>query len=347
MDDMTFADRLVLDRSTAAGAPLGAGDRASLIKETTKKISKDLESYVKCLSSGQSPEECESMLSEARRQKFDSLLQDLPLDPVPGSPAEALSRRFVETGDARLFDAEVEPSPDTFHRERLASYAGGMGKGKNSQGMSKKITPKSAKIVTRDLDRIASLLEEDHAMLGIPKAAALDLAKRLDLTSEHVEKVAGLRRQAAGLDPAKNTTETKLAPGNFDPSTVASEAYGQVMQRDADENYMDLMNDNVGNQVRAKQQLGQFSNAKVSKMAALLETRIQSDLAKLEKLASLMAKKAEEEEVEEEVEETEEDGEEEAKKEASALIQRSRELQAAAKKAASAKKSHGYNLSVK
>ena len=171
------------------------------------------------------------------------------------------------------------------------------------------------------------------------------------MTSEHVEKVAGLKRQAAGLDPAKNTTETKLAPGNFDPSTIASGAYGQVMQRDADETYMDLMNDNVGDRVRAKQQLGQFSNAKVSKMASLLETRIQSDLAKLEKLASLMAsaKKAEEEveETEEEVEETEEPAEE-AKKEASALIRKSRELQAAAQKAkTAAAKGHGYNLGIK
>jgi hypothetical protein len=56
--------------------------------------------------------------------------------------------------------------------------------------MPKRVTKKAAVAITTDIDRIATLLQNDHVALEIPKDVALDAAKRLDLISDHIEKVA-------------------------------------------------------------------------------------------------------------------------------------------------------------
>lgn len=56
--------------------------------------------------------------------------------------------------------------------------------------MTKKVTKRSAACISRDMDRLATLLQQDHTALGIPRDVAMDGAYRLDLLSDHVERIA-------------------------------------------------------------------------------------------------------------------------------------------------------------
>jgi hypothetical protein len=140
--------------------------------------------------------------------------------------------------------------------------------------------------VTTDLDRIASLFEQEHETLGISKKIADDFGLRCDILSTAVEKTAGIDRSPEGkledpelvklaqMDPTENYTEDEVKSDEFDPSEIGRETPGALL-RNTDEPYMDVFRQDEYDQLREVQQTGMFSNAKtaaalVRKMAALL-----------------------------------------------------------------------------
>ena len=61
------------------------------------------------------------------------------------------------------------------------------------------LTKKGAQAVTGDLDRIASLFQQDCETLGVPRHIAMDFAERCDMLSDHIDARVGAQQQ--GFDP--------------------------------------------------------------------------------------------------------------------------------------------------
>ena len=95
-----------------------------------------------------------------------------------------------------------------------------------------RITKKGARNVTRTMERLANLLEAEHATLGIPKHIAEDAARRFDLLSDAIER-------KAGMDPQDIRAKQAMdREANFDASTIAELKSGPLEQLDSDEPYM-------------------------------------------------------------------------------------------------------------
>ena len=96
-----------------------------------------------------------------------------------------------------------------------------------------KLTKKGALEVTGTLDRLAALLHEDGATLGIPERVAADFIHKCDLLGDHIERKAGIdpvtKKALDGDDPVKE-------PG-FDPEQIGEEKAGPDEQ-EPDESYM-------------------------------------------------------------------------------------------------------------
>ena len=93
-----------------------------------------------------------------------------------------------------------------------------------------KMTKKGARSVTAALDNLASLIQAEHATLGIPEKIAMDFAFKCDLLSDRVEKKAGLSREAlTELDVNKEK--------GFDPEEIGEEVSGPL-EGDSDEAFM-------------------------------------------------------------------------------------------------------------
>jgi hypothetical protein len=144
------------------------------------------------------------------------------------------------------------------------------------------LTAKGAIQVSTHLDRMASLFQKEHAVLGVPEKLAVDFALRCDALSDHVEKRGGVVRLKTGeLDPKQNYSEDVAGPANnyFPPEDIGTRTDGALL-RNQDEPYMDTFEQEWFNELRTVQQTGEFSNAKaasevgpkmVKKMAALLQ----------------------------------------------------------------------------
>jgi len=96
-----------------------------------------------------------------------------------------------------------------------------------------RITPKGARFVSRDLDKLASLIENEATTLGIPPHIAADAVHKFDALADHIERQAGLTPQMKkaldGLDVHKEQ--------GFDPETIGEEVSGPL-EGDSDEPYM-------------------------------------------------------------------------------------------------------------
>lgn len=196
-----------------------------------------------------------------------------------------------------------------------------------------KMTKKGARVVTKDLDKIATLFQEAHAALGIPQHIAADFARRCDLLSDTIEK-------NAGLDP-----QDTMGKKAFDATLIGQEKAGPL-EGDADESFMKgEFSQQENRELRERQQggdLGAKANeapqppkagvqaAYKALVAALKASNLSDKKAAAVKraleLATVVvtAKKAEDDE--EEVEEVEEE--------------------VPAEKESGKKASHGYDLSL-
>lgn len=97
-----------------------------------------------------------------------------------------------------------------------------------SMSMSR-LSKQAAQKITGDLDRLASLFQNEHERLGVSTKVATDFAYRCDLLSNHLEKQA-----LTEYDPVD---ETKIAPHNFDPEEIGEEDAGPLVQ-EPEEGYM-------------------------------------------------------------------------------------------------------------
>lgn len=76
---------------------------------------------------------------------------------------------------------------------------------------TKKASKAGAARVTANLDALATLFQHHHASLGIPQKVAMDMAYRLDLVSDSIDR----RKQAGYFDPSEIGTE-KPGPLMYD-----------------------------------------------------------------------------------------------------------------------------------
>jgi len=93
-----------------------------------------------------------------------------------------------------------------------------------------KLTQKGALLVTRDINKLAALLEADHATLGISQKVAANMVERLDRVADHIERV-------AGLDPQDEEKKDAIL-ASFDPSNIGEEQSGPIETVEADEPFM-------------------------------------------------------------------------------------------------------------
>ena len=116
-----------------------------------------------------------------------------------------------------------------------------------------KMTKKGALQVTRDLDRIASLFQAEHAALGVPKHIAHDFALRCDMISDAVERTAGLSREAlTGYDPVN------------EPKEIGEEVAGPLVD-EPDEPYMSgEFTQQENRELRERQQKSEMGPDKVT-----------------------------------------------------------------------------------
>jgi hypothetical protein len=154
----------------------------------------------------------------------------------PGIP---LGNKFLEEQDKDVLSRPIDPSLMKTSASKLIqsfSYIGPhIDEGTNAFNYLKRRTPmlskKSAREVTYTLDRVASLFQEEYRKLGIPEKVANDFAFRCDFLSDHIEKKAGLSKEAlSGFDPVKEE--------GFDPEEIGKEQSGP-QEGDSDESYMD------------------------------------------------------------------------------------------------------------
>jgi len=92
------------------------------------------------------------------------------------------------------------------------------------------MTKKGAQAVTGDLDRIASLFQQDWETLGVPQHIANDFALRCDKLADYVEARSGIKREAlTEYDPVKE-------PG-FNPEEIGEGKAGPL-EDEPDEPFM-------------------------------------------------------------------------------------------------------------
>lgn len=137
--------------------------------------------------------------------------------------------------------------------------------------MTQKLTRKGARNVTSELDRIASLVQDHHPILGVPEKVAFDFAKRCDLISDAIETLAVQNARSASeaeevtdddpeskdqnkpesyyegktaspefpVEPAEDETGESVEPigDGFDPNAIGDDR-GGPFQHESDEPYM-------------------------------------------------------------------------------------------------------------
>jgi DNA-directed RNA polymerase subunit delta len=172
-----------------------------------------------------------------------------------------------------------------------------------------RITKRSAKAITTDLDRLAQLFESAHTELGVPKKVAADFAYRCDLLSDYLDK-------AATGDVHDDPED--IVDGNVEKVTEPDEPYMDVMV-EQDDLY----------ELREKVESGDLGKGASLKALAAQLLRLadeeeadeeEADEEEADEKASKSAKKSEEEEEEEEdADEEDADDEADASKSASLL----------------------------
>jgi chemotaxis protein histidine kinase CheA len=170
-----------------------------------------------------------------------------------------------------------------------------------------RITKRSAKAITTDLDRLAQLFESAHTELGVPKKVAADFAYRCDLLSDYLDK-------AATGDVHDDPED--IVDGNVEKVTEPDEPYMDVMV-EQDDLY----------ELREKVESGDLGKGASLKALAAQLLRLadeeeadeeEADEEEADEKASKSAKKSEEEE-EEDADEEDADDEADASKSASLL----------------------------
>lgn len=153
--------------------------------------------------------------------------------------------------------------------------------------MDRHLTRQGALNVTKDLDKISSLIQHHHAVLGIPAKVALDFAWKCDVLSDAIEKRAisndkvhgvtaaegeedeGEGKEAAAKNaapefakPPKNETGGSVEPTgekpSWDPNAIGDDVGGPHKSEADEASYMGgNFSQQENHQLRDKQQSGQ------------------------------------------------------------------------------------------
>jgi hypothetical protein len=95
--------------------------------------------------------------------------------------------------------------------------------------MTQKLTRLGARNVTSALDRIATLIQENAAVLGIDPKIALDFAGRTDLISDAVEATASINYPITATDfDAEEIAEKSSGPEEGDPDDAYMKSFTQT-----------------------------------------------------------------------------------------------------------------------
>jgi hypothetical protein len=89
------------------------------------------------------------------------------------------------------------------------------------------LTPKVARRITADLDRVADLFTNMNDVLGVHPAVASDFARKCDWLSDHIEHNAGINpttKRALTEDPALKVDYPKVP--SWDPEQIGQEKAG-------------------------------------------------------------------------------------------------------------------------
>jgi chemotaxis protein histidine kinase CheA len=175
-----------------------------------------------------------------------------------------------------------------------------------------RITKRSAKAITTDLDRLAQLFESAHTELGVPKKVAADFAYRCDLLSDYLDK-------AATGDVHDDPED--IVDGNVEKVTEPDEPYMDVMveQDDLYELREKVESGDLGKGASLKALAAQLLRLADEEEADEEEAdEEEADEEEADEKASKSAKKSEEEE-EEDADEEDADDEADASKSASLL----------------------------
>jgi len=125
------------------------------------------------------------------------------------------------------------------------------------------LTRKGARELTETIDRIASTIQEHHAVLGIDPKIARDYAYRSDLISDAVENQAVINFPRQAADEGEMTIQSE--GDDFEAGEINEEKPGPV-KADADEPYMATFDQSESHELGDMVMSGELS-----KFASLLE----------------------------------------------------------------------------
>jgi hypothetical protein len=122
--------------------------------------------------------------------------------------------------------------------------------------MSEKLTRSGARDVTSTIDRLASLIQEQCAVLGIDPRIAKDYALRSDMISDAIERTAAINFP---LKEAANEEGMSLPNDGWDADQIADKVPG-ALESDADEPYMGTFTEEEHHELGERQEGGQLEN---------------------------------------------------------------------------------------
>lgn len=93
-----------------------------------------------------------------------------------------------------------------------------------------RLSKKGALALTKDMDKVASAIQEAYALLGIPQKYAADFVRKSDVLADRIWMTAGIDRKALTGDP-------DLLPQKFNPQDIDEEKAGPL-EKEPDEPYM-------------------------------------------------------------------------------------------------------------
>jgi hypothetical protein len=331
LDDAMIWDYAVRDFLSAnKDTALTSKDIKAKGKALTKKMSENSPTVEQLIEMAGSGGDLESMKNDVRLLRMDSMkktLEDAGADLGKSSPGIAL-RDAVEEKNPSIVQIKQVPSFDqrlshrTFDQSSFYKFRINSVKPKKQcpfrasrRNSMKKLSKKGAENLVLAIEKVATAFEEDWEILGLDKAAARDLAYRLDVASDVIDRTAGCgdhgRTTDIPLSALKNEGETGgPRPGDFDPGTI-SEVHPQgALESQPDEPYMKgNFTEQESSELAYRQQNNKLEN---SKCATSKKDRIAAELldSLVNRIEDVVNKFAAEEEEEEKEASKEEEGEE-------------------------------------
>lgn len=152
------------------------------------------------------------------------------------------------------------------------------------------LTKKGALLITRDLDRIATVVTSEAKTLGIPEKVATGFSEWCDRISDRIERTAGIdpadvAAKAALLKQADVKTDYPFDKGKTFDGTEIGREQGGPMQSEADEPYMKgEFSQQENRELREKQEGGQLPGVNTEPRGP--RSGVQASLAALTKVVN-------------------------------------------------------------